>query len=90
VSTTASGMPSASSPGSSTLAAGGAGHAISIRNLSKAFGSNVVLRDISMDIEPGQVVCVIGPSGSGKSTLLRCVNLLEQPTSGKIWSATTR
>ena len=81
MSTTASGMPSASSPASP----GGAGHAISIRNLSKAFGDHVVLRDISMDIEPGQVVCVIGPSGSGKSTLLRCVNLLEQPTSGKIW-----
>ena len=63
-------------------------HAISIRNLSKAFGDNVVLRDISMDIEPGQVVCVIGPSGSGKSTLLRCVNLLEQPTSGRIWVGT--
>lgn len=60
-------------------------HAISIRNLSKAFGDHVVLRDISMDIDPGQVVCVIGPSGSGKSTLLRCVNLLETPTSGRIW-----
>lgn len=81
MSTTPSGMPSVSPP----AAPGGAGHAISIRNLSKAFGDNIVLRDISMDIEPGQVVCVIGPSGSGKSTLLRCVNLLEQPTSGKIW-----
>jgi polar amino acid transport system ATP-binding protein len=58
-------MPSASSrPRSAPIAPGGAGHAISIRNLSKAFGDNIVLRDISMDIEPGQVVCVIGPSGS--------------------------
>ncbi|MEI2764969.1 MAG: amino acid ABC transporter ATP-binding protein [Dermatophilaceae bacterium] len=60
-------------------------HAISIRNLSKSFGDNVVLRDISIDIEPGQVVCVIGPSGSGKSTLLRCVNMLETPTSGQVF-----
>ena len=60
-------------------------HAISIRKLSKAFGKHVVLRDISIDIGAGQVVCVIGPSGSGKSTLLRCVNLLETPTSGRIW-----
>ncbi len=57
-------------------------HAISIRNLKKSFGSNEVLKDISLDVDPGEVVCVIGPSGSGKSTLLRCVNLLEEPTSG--------
>ena len=60
-------------------------HAISIRNLKKSFGSNEVLKDISLDIAQGEVVCVIGPSGSGKSTLLRCVNLLEQPTSGQIF-----
>ena len=60
-------------------------HAISIRNLKKSFGSNEVLKDISLDISQGEVVCVIGPSGSGKSTLLRCVNLLEQPTSGQIF-----
>ena len=60
-------------------------HAISIRNLKKSFGSNEVLKDISLDISEGEVVCVIGPSGSGKSTLLRCVNLLEQPTSGQIF-----
>jgi polar amino acid transport system ATP-binding protein len=60
-------------------------HAISIRNLKKSFGSNEVLKDISLDIAHGEVVCVIGPSGSGKSTLLRCVNLLEQPTSGQIF-----
>ncbi len=58
--------------------------AISIRNLSKAFGDHVVLRDISLEVYRGEVVCVIGPSGSGKSTLLRCVNLLEVPTSGQV------
>jgi polar amino acid transport system ATP-binding protein len=58
--------------------------AISIQSLSKSFGTNEVLRDISLDVAPGEVVCVIGPSGSGKSTLLRCVNLLETPTSGTV------
>jgi len=58
--------------------------AISIQNLSKSFGTNEVLKDITLDVGTGEVVCVIGPSGSGKSTLLRCVNLLETPTSGVI------
>ncbi|MFC5821485.1 amino acid ABC transporter ATP-binding protein [Nonomuraea harbinensis] len=60
-------------------------HAIEIRDLHKHFGQNEVLRGIDMTVEPGQVVCVIGPSGSGKSTLLRCVNLLEEPTRGKVF-----
>jgi len=59
--------------------------AISVRHLSKSFGANEVLKDISLDVGPGEVVCVIGPSGSGKSTLLRCVNLLETPTSGQVF-----
>jgi polar amino acid transport system ATP-binding protein len=59
-------------------------HAVEIRNLHKSFGKLEVLRGIDFSVDPGQVVCVIGPSGSGKSTLLRCVNLLEQPTSGKV------
>jgi polar amino acid transport system ATP-binding protein len=59
--------------------------AISIRNLSKSFGPNEVLKDISLDIGTGEVVCVIGPSGSGKSTLLRCVDMLEIPTSGTVY-----
>jgi polar amino acid transport system ATP-binding protein len=59
--------------------------AISIQNLSKSFGHNEVLKDISLDVATGEVVCVIGPSGSGKSTLLRCVNLLETPTSGTVY-----
>ncbi len=60
---------------------------ITIENLYKSFGQLEVLRGISLEIPSGQVVCVIGPSGSGKSTLLRCVNLLERPTSGRIWVA---
>lgn len=57
---------------------------ISIQNLSKTFGTNEVLKDISFEVKQGEVVTIIGSSGSGKSTLLRCVNLLEKPTSGKI------
>jgi polar amino acid transport system ATP-binding protein len=57
---------------------------IEIRDLHKSFGSLEVLRGINFHVEPGEVVCVIGPSGSGKSTLLRCVNLLEEPTSGSV------
>ncbi|GAA1658204.1 amino acid ABC transporter ATP-binding protein [Nonomuraea maheshkhaliensis] len=60
-------------------------HAIELRDLHKYFGRNEVLKGIDMTVEPGQVVCVIGPSGSGKSTLLRCVNLLEEPTRGKVF-----
>lgn len=57
---------------------------INIQSVSKKFGSNQVLTNISTTIEPGEVVAVIGPSGSGKSTLLRCINLLEKPTEGDI------
>jgi len=58
--------------------------AIEVRNLHKSFGSHEVLKGIDFHVDDGQVVCVIGPSGSGKSTLLRCVNRLEEPTSGTI------
>jgi polar amino acid transport system ATP-binding protein len=58
--------------------------AIDIQELHKSFGSNEVLKGIDFHVDNGQVVCVVGPSGSGKSTLLRCVNMLEEPTSGKI------
>jgi putative lysine transport system ATP-binding protein len=57
---------------------------LEVQHLSKAFGSNVVLRDIDFTVRPGDVTSVIGASGSGKSTLLRCINLLETPTSGQI------
>jgi len=57
---------------------------VEIRDLHKYFGDNEVLRGIDCDIQTGEVVCVIGPSGSGKSTFLRCINCLEEPTSGTI------
>jgi len=59
--------------------------AIDVQELHKYFGDNEVLKGIDFHVPHGQVVCVIGPSGSGKSTLLRCVNMLETPTSGKIF-----
>lgn len=58
---------------------------IKVSNLKKSFGNLNVLNDISVDIEKGEKIVVIGPSGSGKSTFLRCLNLLETPTSGEIW-----
>jgi polar amino acid transport system ATP-binding protein len=58
--------------------------AIEIRDLHKSFGDLEVLRGLDFNVDLGEVVCVIGPSGSGKSTLLRCVNRLEDPTSGTI------
>ena len=57
---------------------------IDVKHLSKSFGANLVLDDISEHIHPGEKVVVIGPSGSGKSTFLRCLNLLEEPTAGTI------
>jgi polar amino acid transport system ATP-binding protein len=60
------------------------GRAIEVRDLHKYFGDNEVLKGIDFFVDQGEVVCVIGPSGSGKSTLLRCVNRLEEPTSGTI------
>ncbi len=58
---------------------------IRIENLKKTFGDNEVLKDVSLEVKRGEVVVVLGPSGSGKSTMLRCINLLEQPTSGHIF-----
>ena len=59
-------------------------HMIDVEHLSKHFGDLVVLDDISDTVYEGEKVCIIGPSGSGKSTYLRCLNVLEDPTSGKV------
>ena len=58
---------------------------IRIENLHKYFGDNQVLRGIDLEVMPGEKVVVLGPSGSGKSTMLRCINALEETTSGKIY-----
>ncbi|MGE7110543.1 amino acid ABC transporter ATP-binding protein [Lysinibacillus sp. NPDC047702] len=57
---------------------------IKIEELHKSYGQNEVLKGISTEIKEKEVIAIIGPSGSGKSTFLRCLNLLEEPTSGKI------
>ncbi|MEK3887185.1 amino acid ABC transporter ATP-binding protein [Bacillus sp. FSL K6-3431] len=57
---------------------------ISVKNLKKSFGTNEVLKDISVEVKPQEVVVVIGPSGSGKSTFIRCLNLLESVTGGNV------
>ncbi|MDK2905651.1 MAG: glutamine transport system ATP-binding protein [Eubacteriaceae bacterium] len=57
---------------------------IKIKNLKKTFGELEVLKDINLEIKEKEVVCIIGPSGSGKSTLLRCINALEEATSGTV------
>lgn len=57
---------------------------LEIKNLKKSFNKNTVLEDISLQIEKGEVLAIIGPSGSGKSTLLRCITKLETPDSGEI------
>jgi ABC-type polar amino acid transport system ATPase subunit len=58
---------------------------IAAEGLHKWFGPLHVLKGIDLSVRAGEVVCVVGPSGSGKSTLLRCLNLLELPTSGRVW-----
>jgi len=58
---------------------------IVIKNLYKAFGSLLAVNNVSLTVNAGKVLVVIGPSGSGKSTVLRCINHLEVPTSGEIW-----
>ncbi|KQR39602.1 amino acid ABC transporter ATP-binding protein [Microbacterium sp. Leaf159] len=57
---------------------------IEVKDLHKSFGDNHVLKGIDLTVDDGEVVAVIGPSGSGKSTLLRCLNKLEEPTSGQV------
>lgn len=57
---------------------------VRLEGLHKRFGDNHVLRGIDLEVGKGEVVCLIGPSGSGKSTLLRCVNMLEEPSAGRV------
>ena len=57
---------------------------VSLRGVRKVFGDNEVLKGVNLDVGPGEVVVIFGRSGSGKSTLLRCINLLEEPTSGSV------
>ena len=58
---------------------------IRVENLTKAFGSNMVLNGVNAEIRAGEVVSIIGPSGTGKSTFLRCLNLLDRPTGGSVF-----
>ena len=60
---------------------------IKVENLHKDFGGLQVLKGIDFQVRKGEVISIIGPSGGGKSTFLRCLNLLEEPTRGKIWFA---
>lgn len=57
---------------------------IKVENLMKSFGDNLVLKDVSFEVNEGEVICIIGPSGSGKSTLLRCLNRLEEAQGGAV------
>ena len=58
---------------------------LTIKNLSKKYGENVIFQDLSLTVNEGDTIVIIGPSGTGKSTLLRCVNLLTRPNEGQIW-----
>ena len=58
---------------------------LTIKNLSKKYGENVIFQDLSLTVNEGDTIVIIGPSGTGKSTLLRCVNLRTRPNEGQIW-----
>ena len=58
---------------------------IAVKDLKKSFGKLTVLDGISLNIEKGDVICLVGPSGCGKSTFLRCLNRLEEPTGGHVF-----
>ncbi|MGN1051754.1 MAG: ATP-binding cassette domain-containing protein, partial [Candidatus Scatosoma sp.] len=59
---------------------------VEIKNVYKKFGALQVLKGVSCQVKKGERIVLIGPSGSGKSTLLRCMNLLEEPTYGEVWT----
>ncbi|BAP84767.1 glutamine ABC transporter ATP-binding protein [Paucilactobacillus hokkaidonensis JCM 18461] len=61
------------------------GYKVQVEDLHKRFGDNEVLKGVNLDVKNNEVVCMIGPSGSGKSTFLRCLNKLEDPTSGHVY-----
>ncbi|HJA68162.1 polar amino acid ABC transporter ATP-binding protein [Lachnoclostridium sp. An169] len=58
---------------------------IRLKDVNKSFGDLHVLKDVNLDVRPGEKLVIIGPSGSGKSTTIRCMNFLERPTSGEVW-----
>ena len=57
---------------------------IEVKNLNKFYGSKHILKDVSFNVNKGDVISIVGPSGSGKSTILKCLNFLEKPNSGDI------
>lgn len=63
---------------------------IEVKHVKKTFGKQQVLKDVSVEVEDGQVVVLLGPSGSGKTTLLRCINFLENADSGQLAIGDTR
>lgn len=79
----------ATSVAAGTSSSAAATPVLRLDNIRKSFGSTQVLRGISFDIQPHEVVALLGPSGSGKSTLMKCVNLLEQVDDGQIWLGNT-
>jgi len=62
-----------------------ANHILTIKNLTKIYGNNIIFEDIDLTVDEGDTIVIIGPSGTGKSTLLRCINLLTKPNAGQIW-----
>ena len=76
-------MSSAAHAASAATAAA-APNVLMLNGISKSFGTNHVLRDVSLQVAKGETVCLLGPSGCGKSTLLRCINWLETPDAGSV------